>query len=254
MTQDTDSTDHIRTRLVLAGAVAVAAMLLITALSLLTGNISLRGARAEETRHLVEAAYGAVAHFHNLEQTGVMTRPQAQKAAMETIRHMRHGEQEYFWINDLHPRMIMHPPQPQLEGQDLTGFTGAKGKHLFIEMRDVVKREGAGYVSYWWPKPGQTSAEPKISYVKGFMPWGWIIGSGDYVDDIRQAFWRMAAWQTAIIGLSILMLAWLIFLVIRRVESELNRYTATLARSNAELRQAATVYENTLEGVLIADA
>ena len=253
MTQESGSKRHIRTRLVLVGAVAVAAMLLIAALSLVTGNISLREGRAAETRHLVEAAYGAVAHFHNLEQTGALTRTQAQKAAMETIRHMRHGEQEYFWINDLHPRMIMHPAQPQLDGQDLSGFRDAKGKLLFIEMRDAVKCEGAGYVRYWWPKPGQTSAEPKISYVKGFPPWGWIIGSGEYVDDIQQAFWQMAAWQSALIGLSVLALGGLLFRVIRRVESDLNRHTTALARSNAELRQAATVFENTLEGVMISD-
>ncbi|MBI5331610.1 MAG: EAL domain-containing protein [Betaproteobacteria bacterium] len=252
--QNPDANLHVRARLALVAAVALVAMVLIAVLSLIAQSYALHHDRAEKTRHLVEIAYGVVAHFHGLEQAGTLTRAQAQHAASDAVRHMRYGEQEYFWINDLHPRMVMHPTQPQLDGQDLTGFSDARGKRLFIEMRDVVGREGAGFVRYWWPKPGQTSAEPKESYVKGFAPWGWIIGSGEYLDDIEQAFWRMAARQMAVIGLAFLALGGLMFWVIRRVEAALTRYAAALADSNAELRQAATVCENTQEGIVICDA
>ncbi len=254
MTRDPAADLHVRARLALVAAVTIGAMLLIAVLSLVSQNYSLRHDRAEKTRHLVELGYSAVAHFHSLEQAGSLTRAQAQHAAIDAVRHMRYGEQEYFWINDLQPRMVMHPTQPQLDGQDLAGQRDAKGKHLFIEMRDVVRRDGAGYVRYWWPKPGQTSAEPKISYVKGFMPWGWIIGSGEYVDDIDRSFRSMAARQFAVIGLAVLLLGGLMLWVVRRVEAALTRYATALADSNAELRQAATVYETTQEGIVIRDA
>jgi methyl-accepting chemotaxis protein len=244
---------HVRARLGLVAAVALAAMVLVAILSLVTESVSLRQERAEKSRHLVEIAYGIVAHFHHLAETGALPEAQARREAMETLRHMRYGDQEYFWINDLYPRMVMHPTQPQLEGQDLNGYSDSRSQHLFVEMRDVVRRDGAGYVNYWWPKPGHDRPEPKISYVKGFSPWGWIIGSGEYVDDIDHAYWHLAAEQIAIIGLAVLLLGGLIFWVIRRVEAALTRYATALASSNAELRQAATVCENIQEAIVISD-
>ncbi|HWV64012.1 MAG TPA: methyl-accepting chemotaxis protein, partial [Oxalicibacterium sp.] len=92
---------------------------------------------------------------------------------------------EYFWINDMHPTMVMHPISPALEGKDLTENKDPTGKHLFVEFVKVVKADGAGFVPYLWAKPGSTKPVPKISYVKGFAPWGWIIGSGIYLDTVQ---------------------------------------------------------------------
>ena len=254
MNQDANTNPRIRARLLLVAAVALAAMALVAVLSLVAQNYSLRHERAEKTRHLVEAALGAVTHFHDLELAGTLSREQAQRAALDAVRRMRYGDREYFWVNDQHPRMLMHPTMPRLDGQDLTDYRDARGKHLFLEMRDVVRRRGAGHVGYWWPKPGRTEAEPKESYVMGFQPWGWIIGSGEYVDDIDQAFLNMAIRQTAVIGIAVLVLGVLLFWVTRRVETALTRYASALADSNAGLRQAAAVFENTHEGILISDA
>jgi diguanylate cyclase (GGDEF)-like protein/PAS domain S-box-containing protein len=167
---------------------------------------------------------------------------------------MRYDGSEYFWINDLQPRMVMHPVMPELDGKDLSDFTDPNGKRLFVEFVDTVRKSGAGFVEYLWPKPGLTQPVPKISYVKGFSPWGWVIGSGIYIDDVNRIFWDAMRWQVGIIAVAILLLGGLMVLVARRVEREINGYAAKLARSNAELCQAATVFENTKEGVMIADA
>ena len=111
---------------------------------------------------------------------------QMKKEALAQIAKMRLGTQKYFWINDSGPKMIMHPIKPALNGKDISGVKDAKGKHLFIEMVETVqKNNGAGYVSYWWSKPGTDKDFPKLSYVKLFKPWGWIIGMGVYVDNIE---------------------------------------------------------------------
>jgi methyl-accepting chemotaxis protein len=81
--------------------------------------------------------------------------------------------------------MIMHPFKPELDGTDLTENKDPNGKRIFVAFADKVKAEGAGFVDYYWPKPGQTKPVPKISFVKGFPEWNWIIGSGIYLDDVK---------------------------------------------------------------------
>jgi signal transduction histidine kinase len=86
----------------------------------------------------------------------------------------------------MHPRIIMHPYRPDLEGQDISGYADPNGKRLFVEFVRVVEHQGAGYVDYQWQwKDDPGRIVPKISYVKGFEPWGWIVGTGIYVEDVR---------------------------------------------------------------------
>ncbi|WP_051676869.1 methyl-accepting chemotaxis protein [Maridesulfovibrio frigidus] len=111
---------------------------------------------------------------------------QMQKEALAQIAKMRLGTEKYFWINDSGPNMIMHPIKPALNGKDISQVKDTKGKNLFVEMVETVqKNDGSGFVSYWWSKPGAEKDSPKLSYVKLFKPWGWIIGMGVYVDNIE---------------------------------------------------------------------
>jgi methyl-accepting chemotaxis protein len=81
--------------------------------------------------------------------------------------------------------MIMHPTNPKLEGQNLSAIRDPDGFAVFNEMVAIAKSKGAGMVDYRWPKPGASEPVAKTSYVKLFEPWGWIIGSGVYVDDVQ---------------------------------------------------------------------
>ncbi|BCJ48974.1 chemotaxis protein [Actinoplanes sp. NBRC 14428] len=141
-------------------------------------------AREVKMRQLVEAAHSVLGSYQKLEADGTLTRIQAQDAAKATIKNMRYDKVEYFWINDMHPRMVMHPTSPALDGEDLSMNEDPNGKLLFVEMVKVVRADGAGSVSYLWPKPDHKDPVPKLSYVAGFAPWEWIIGSGIYIDDV----------------------------------------------------------------------
>lgn len=141
--------------------------------------------RQSATRTVVETALGVLQHFGAEEQAGRMTHAEAQQAAIATVSALRYSGGDYFWINDMGPTMIMHPIKPELDGTDLTANVDPNGKHLFIEFVNVVKAKGAGFVSYQWPKPGAKDPQPKISYVAGYEPWGWVVGSGIYVDDVQ---------------------------------------------------------------------
>lgn len=148
--------------------------------------------RYNKTRNVVELGISVAKHFHKLEMLHKMTAEEAQKATIETIQNMRFNQDDYLWIQDDHPRMIMHPIKPELNGKDLTNFEDPKHKKLFIEMITVVKNNSAGFVRYMWAKPGSEKPIDKISYVQGFAPWGWIIGSGLYVDDVYKTIFNLA--------------------------------------------------------------
>jgi len=113
-----------------------------------------------------------------------MPTQELQKHLMYVVSSARYGDNGYFWINDTDPKMIMHPTKPALDGKDLSEFKDANGVFLFNEMVKVVKLNDAGIVNYHWAKPGFDKPQPKVSYVKEFKPYGWIIGTGAYVSDV----------------------------------------------------------------------
>lgn len=161
--------------------------------------------RQAATRGVVQEALGVVTYYGQQEQSGAMTKDEAQKGALAVVSGLRYSGQEYFWVNDMHPTMLMHPFKPELDGTDLTQNVDPDGKHLFVDFVKVVKAKGAGFVSYQWPKPGAKDAQPKISYVAGYEPWGWVIGSGVYVDDVQSVALKEAG-KLALAGLAILVL------------------------------------------------
>lgn len=163
--------------------------------------------RQSGVRQTVEVVHAIVAHAHSLAQAGKLTQEQAQQQAMEEIRTLRYSGTEYFWINDMHPRMLMHPANPKLQGQDLSENKDPTGKRLFMEFVKVVQAQGEGVVPYLWPKPGSDVPVEKVSYVKGFAPWGWVIGSGVYVDNVNAELWRRAlafGAGTVVLGVALL--------------------------------------------------
>ena len=131
-------------------------------------------------------------HYHKLEQQGALTREEAQRQALETLRALRYNGSDYFWVNDMQGGMKMHATKPELEGRNVLGMTDAFGENMFATMIAQVKDKGAGFVEYHWDKPDGSKGVPKISYVQGFGPWGWLIGTGVYKDDIRAALLRQA--------------------------------------------------------------
>ena len=167
-------------------ASAVLGIAVLTALFLLSERKLILEERKNNVRQVVETAYGLVGYYHDLARKGVLTEPQAQQQALEAVKALRYSGAEYFWINDMHPRMLMHPISQQLmDAKDLSVLKDATGKLFFAEMIRAVQTNGAGFVAYEWVKPGGTQPMPKVSYVKGFAPWGWVIASGVYVDTVE---------------------------------------------------------------------
>jgi len=183
--------------------------------------------KQEKAKNLVEATYSLLAESYQLEKAG-MPRAEAQKRAMLLVKDVRYEGDNYFWINDLHPTMVMHPAKPQLDGTDLSGFKDPNGKALFVEMVETVRQNGAGFVAYEWSRPGSEKPVSKISYIKGFAPWGWIVGTGIYIDDVN-AIWRQDAMQAMAVLLVLLaVLATVGLGAYRRMFGPLNRMVACM--------------------------
>ncbi len=134
--------------------------------------------------YLVQQATSQIDSYRKQAAAGTLSTEEAQKRAAERISAMRYDGSNYLWINDLSPKMIMHPIKPELNGKDLSDTKDHNGKLLFVEMAKVCKDQGKGFVDYAWAKPGSTQPVPKISYVELYQPWGWVVGTGIYIDDV----------------------------------------------------------------------
>ena len=144
--------------------------------------------KREGILHLTEAAWSTLALYHSQAAKGMMSEQEAKQRAIEHLRQIRYGPdlKDYFWINDTTPVMIMHPYRPDLVGQNVADFKDPAGNKLFSVMVETVEKSGAGFVDYLWQwKEDSAHIVPKISYVKEFKPWNWIIGTGIYVEDVR---------------------------------------------------------------------
>jgi len=139
----------------------------------------------QKIQNLVQTAWSVVNHYGKQADTGAITTQQAQDAAKQVIKSLRFGADNYFWINDLQPAMIMHPTNPALDGKDLSGLKDANGVPIFVNMSGICREKGEGRIEYLWAKPGSAAPIGKISYVKLYKPWGWIVGTGLYVDDVE---------------------------------------------------------------------
>ncbi|MBL4899439.1 MAG: methyl-accepting chemotaxis protein [Colwellia sp.] len=169
---------------------------------------SLLEQKYEKTKNIVEVAYKVIEYnFSRIASEGISSE-QAKKDAMSTISALRYDETNYYWINDYTATMIMHSIKPALNGKDLSAFTDPNGTKLFQEIANVVKSKGQGFVPYFWEKPGFDAPVAKISYVKGFKEWQWIVGSGIYLDDVDAEFFSMA-----VLTISIGAISFIVFLL-----------------------------------------
>jgi len=194
---------NISKKLWLIIGLAISAVLIVLIVALVSKRASLIEDRQNATRYVVEAAWGVVAALDKRSAAGEITQDEAKRLAIAQLKGMRYDEKEYFWINDMQPRMVMHPTKPELDGKDLSGSKDPTGKFLFMEMVSVVKASGGGFVHYMWPRPGSDHPIAKISYVKGYQPWGWVVGSGVYADDIDEAIKR-EVWRLGLLALLVI--------------------------------------------------
>ncbi len=149
---------------------------------------NLMNAKKETIKELTQSAWSVLKEHYENYTDSILTLSEAQKKAARQIEKMRYGpdRKDYFWITDQQPRMIMHPYRTELEGRDLIDYEDSHGKKLFVRAVEIVRDNDDGFIDYYWQwKDDTTRVVPKLSYVKGFEPWNWVIGTGIYLEDVR---------------------------------------------------------------------
>jgi len=135
---------------------------------------------------LVDLPYSEIQRQYDLYKNGDKSEEEAKQEALQFVENLRYSETEYFWVNDMDGMMLMHPIALTLVDTNVLGLKDPDGYLFFQAMIDIVEKEDEGIVRYQWPKPGKEEPQPKISFVKGFDDWQWLIGTGVYVDDLQE--------------------------------------------------------------------
>jgi len=210
--------------------------------------------KKEMIRELTQTAWSVLKKYHHEEQAGVISVDQAQKQAVMRIEYLRYGEssKDYFWITDMRPVMVMHPYRHEMDGLDLSEYADPEGKKLFAEAVKIVKEKNEGYIDYKWQwKDDTTRIVPKLSFVKGFEPWGWIIGTGIYVDDVHSEIrniTRTITWSVLVIGLLLILV--LFYIARQNIIAELRRIQAEALLIESKNRYQALA-ESSSEGIIM---
>ncbi len=195
--------------------------------------------RQLKVQHQTETAYAVLEHYVNLEQSGQLSRAEAQAQAMQAVKKLRYGKSGYFWINDMQHIMLMHPIKPALDGKNLSNLKDKNDKRIFDEFIKVCRAQGAGFVNYLWPKPGFEEPVEKISYVKRLAAWDWIVGTGLYVDDVESALGSIRNTNLIVILAVLVVTALLTWLVNRSIAgplAQIQQAIFQLAQGNTNIQ------------------
>lgn len=217
---------NISGRVLIIGAASLLGLLLVLMLSVNQLNTALRAGFNERTKQTLDTAYSQLERFHADQQAGRMTQAQAQAAARATLKAMRFGKNNYFFVLGTDCTMILHPLKPEKEGKVVCKEPDADGRFHYQTMIDIAATPaGAGFVSYLFKGPDDAEAKTKISYFRTFTPWNWVVATGVYDAEIKQAV-NQSAWDLAIVVTLILaVLAAIITAVSRSITVPLKQIT-----------------------------
>jgi PAS domain S-box-containing protein len=207
-------------------------------------------------RELVRTAMQTLVYYHHREEDGTLSRAEAQKRAIQILQNMRYGpeDKDYFWINDFTPTMIMHPYREDLRGQNIADYDDSRGQFIFREVVRMARERGSGYVTYMWQwKDDPARIVPKISYIQSFKPWGWIVGTGVYIEDVHDEIESLSHRLTLLSGaLLLLIIAFSGYYVWQWIGAEKKRREAWRALKESREKYMA-VLESSPNAVVVYD-
>lgn len=198
--------------------------------------------KKEALKISTQIVFSLINSFEQKVEKGSLPLEEAQKIVKEQVKALRYHEKEYFWIHGMDLKMIMHAVKPELDATDISQMKDPNGVFLFREMNKVIDENGSGYVFYMWPRAGESLPIEKLSYVQLHKKWGWVVGTGVYIDDIRaeaRAF-KLKIWSLFLSVLLIVLIYSLLFA---------NKITKTISDISAGLNDAGKMINNSVESL-----
>ena len=206
--------------------------------------------KREMIRELTNSFWSLIEEYDNEN----ISREEAQKQVVARIKQIRYGTEskDYFWIIDKQPKMIMHPYRQDLLSTDLGKYEDPNGKKIFVEAVKIVEQKGDGFIDYMWQwKDDSTRIVPKLSYVRLYEPWGWIIGTGIYLDDVQAEISNLKK-SLAKIALLIATVIFLMILYVIRASLKIeNSRRDTEAKLALSMQKYKSLVEASTEGTLL---
>ncbi|WP_272866921.1 methyl-accepting chemotaxis protein [Silvanigrella aquatica] len=144
-------------------------------------------AKKEKLQSIVDVGATLVASYIDLAQKGILSKEEAQKRAKENLNAIRYSGNEYIFLTNSKAYQVLNPVKPELSGKDMSNFKDPTGLKLYVEIARVATTSGKGYVEYMFPKAGSSTPIKKISCIKYFPEWDWIVGTGLYIDDVNNS-------------------------------------------------------------------
>lgn len=228
----------IKAKLALVSVLVSLSLIVIAIESLISAKHGLMDAKKTMLTSQIDTVTSLLSHYENEVKEGRMSLESAQEAAKAHIKTLRYKEKEYFFILDDHVRGVMHPIKPALDNTDLSGVKDPNGKFLFVEFAKVAKEQKEGFVSYMWPKPDTETPLPKLTFVRSFPAWGWIVGTGVYIDDVDSEFMDLVIVKIIGIVILVVFVAGLLFFIERSIGNKLammQKVAEELASGNGDL-------------------
>jgi methyl-accepting chemotaxis protein len=210
--------------------------------------------KKDTVRFLVEEASTILSGYQKQVDAGTLPKEEAQKRAAADIKQLRYDGKEYFFISDLENRLIAHPLRPENEGKDMSSFKDADGKYIYRAFTEVATSSaGAGFVEYRQIKPKESKPQPKLTYAQQFKPWGWVVGTGIYInsidEDMKKVELAIGVGLLAVLGLSVL-LAWLVSRTITGPVKEVVDSIKDIAQGEGDLTKRLPIHGDNEVGEL----
>ena len=221
----------VKYKLLLLTLLTLVSLTAIIVVSIQTLKFNLLEDRQIKTKHLTQTATDTVKYFYSQFQQGNFTEDAAKQHALSALNAMHYDGEEYFWVNSKDYVMLSHPKK-SLVGQNIEYISDPNGVYLFVEMMKVINIKGEGIVEYQWHKKGTDQPIDKVSYVKLFQPWGWVVGTGIYLDDVDDIFWENA--QTLIMTgvIFLLLTTWLSHQIGKNIYKPLHKMRELMVQVN----------------------
>ncbi len=224
----------VKARLYLLTSIAVIAMAVLELLALQDHRQALYEESANRVQMLVESAHTMVANLEKKAQQGQLTQQEAQSRALDNLNAMRYADGEYFFVLDYDATTLANGGSPSAVGKNLRDTRTTDGTQVFKQMADLGKQGKAdGYFTYYWPKAGHSEPKEKISYVKVFPQWGWVIGSGDYTFEIDEIFWQGVTHATIQLLIVLAVLIAVALMITRSIITPLDKVSQALKQAAA---------------------